>query len=143
MREGELLKPTAIALAVDAGVVRREVGAPVVWRVVIVVTELEWLLEPDFELGLTGPGSPVVVVADCSGFALPTDLLDSALESRLSTLVALLASNVLLSSKLDLLNVFQSHSPPCELSHLALQPTPTPSIAARGSSCSLKSNQFA
>jgi hypothetical protein len=92
---------------------------------------------------LTAAVIAVGITGGCITFDLLADLFDSALDKRLSPLAALFASIAMLSSALDLWNVFQSHSPPLELSHLALQPTPTPSIAALGSSCSLKSNQFA
>lgn len=120
---------------------RREV-LEVGWRVEV-VADAGPVFGLDLEVeGLFGTTDAVGVVPGSKPLPLPIDVLVSLVERWLSPLVALLVSPML-SSTPPFRKVFQSHSPPRELSHFALQPTPTPSTAALGSSCSLKSNQFA
>jgi hypothetical protein len=94
-------------------------------------------VEPAFDedailLGVDRAGVDVkaLLVSNVFGLLLLV-VVPGATDGKLSPLVALRASPMLLSSQvLFLLNVFQSHSDPWAFNDLALQPAPTPSTAA-------------
>lgn len=94
---------------------------------------------------------PLDVVGDLAGEGrlraglFPVETMFPTLSALPTLLVSLCALDSGISRTIPFMNVFQPHSsePSALCIDLALHPAPTPSMAAFGLSCSLKSSQFA
>jgi len=108
-------------------------------------------VEPGFLLGALPERGvvPELTVVEKATWGSVTFVLllaspDPTLSVALATLRASLLETLISSPAWFLVNFFHSHSPfPLVLSHFALHPAPTPSIASRGSSSLLKVSQLA